>query len=99
MAGGFKADDKRAIGLVFKDLRRMKQESPRMGSYIRFEPPNHFAIFSIVLKCPKSLLRVTVDVEANDERRPLARGGGIWDLTTNHTPRGIVARLTRREGS
>jgi hypothetical protein len=42
---------------------------------------------------------VTVDVEANDERRPLARDGGLWDVTTNHTPRGITARLTRREGS
>jgi hypothetical protein len=43
--------------------------------------------------------RVTVDVEANNERRPPALGGGIWDVTTNHTPRGIMARLTRREGS
>lgn len=43
--------------------------------------------------------RVVVEIEANDARRPLAQGDGIWDLTTNHTPRGIMARLTRREGS
>jgi len=43
--------------------------------------------------------RVMVEIEAEDERRPLRQGRGIWDVTTNHTPRGIVARLTRREGS
>jgi hypothetical protein len=43
--------------------------------------------------------RVVVEIEANHARRPLTGGGGIWDLTTNHTARGIVARLTRREGS
>lgn len=43
--------------------------------------------------------RVTVEIEANDARSPVAQGDGIWDVTTNHTVRGIVARLTRREGS
>jgi hypothetical protein len=43
--------------------------------------------------------RVVVEIEANHERRPLTRGGGTWDVTTNHTLRGIMARLTRREGT
>lgn len=43
--------------------------------------------------------RVMVEIEANHTRRPLTRGDGIWDVTTNHTAHGIVARLTRREGS
>jgi hypothetical protein len=63
MTGSAEAHNQRTIGLVLKHLCRVEQEGPRMGGYFRFELPDHFAKFCIILKSSKSLLCVLIDIE------------------------------------
>ena len=64
----------------------MKQEGPCVGSHGRFELPNHFAIFRLILKGPKSLSRVLVDVKSW-----VAHKTFIGELCTLDSLRNVIA--------
>ena len=67
----------------------MEQESPCMGGRARFELPDHFAIFCVVLKSAKGLLCVLIDVEVRVADETLA-----GKLRTLDSLRHVIAERT-----